>query len=99
MLNADELEIVITPEISHFVNDRYNSRTGLSVRRNEVSTSAYVKNGQTVVLAGLTVEQLNDRSSQVPILGSIPIVRWFFSSTTEQKEDRELVVFLVAEIQ
>lgn len=99
VLNADELEIVITPEISHFVNDRYNSRTGLSVRRNEVSTSAYVKNGQTVVLAGLTVEQLNDRSSQVPILGSIPIVRWFFSSTTEQKEDRELVVFLVAEIQ
>ena len=99
VLNADELEIVITPEISHFVNDRYNSRTGLSVRRNEGSTSAYVKNGQTVVLAGLTVEQLNDRSSQVPILGSIPIVRWFFSSTTEQKEDRELVVFLVAEIQ
>lgn len=99
ILNDQELEIVISPEVSHFVNDKYNSKTGLAVRRNEVSTSVYVQNGQTIVLAGLTVEEQNDRKSQVPILGSIPLVRWFFSNTSEHKTERELVVFIVAEIQ
>lgn len=99
ILNGDELEIIIAPEISHFVNDKYNSKTGLAVRRNEVSTSVYVQNGQMIVLAGLTIEEQSDLKSQVPILGSIPLVRWFFSNSTERVEERELVVFLIAEIQ
>lgn len=99
ILNDEELQIIIHPEISHFVNDKYNAKTGLAVRRNEISTSVYVQNGQTIVLAGLTVEQQSDRKSQVPVLGSIPILRWLFSSTSERMEERELVVFIVAEIQ
>lgn len=99
ILNDQELEIVISPEVSHFVNDRYNGKTGFVVRRNEVSTSVYVQNGQTLVIAGLTLDQELERRSQVPVLGSIPLVRWLFSNKSERVEERELVVFLVAEIQ
>ncbi|NLJ81134.1 MAG: secretin [Firmicutes bacterium] len=99
ILTGEELEIVIAPEVSHFVSDKYNSRTGLIVRRNEVSTSVYVQNGQTLIIAGLTLDQHADVRSHVPVLGKIPVIRWLFSSSTEKTEDRELIVFLVAEIQ
>lgn len=99
VVNGEELEIIVAPEVSHFVSDRQNGRGTLVIRRNEVSTTVYVKDGQTLMIAGLTLEQETSYRSKVPVLGSIPILRWLFSNTSERLEERELIVFLVAEIQ
>ena len=55
----------------------------------------YLEPGQTIVLGGLTRERNRDSQSKVPLLGDIPILGFFFSSTFEEVE-REHVIFAIS---
>lgn len=95
--NSNEIKLKITPEVSHYSGNRLDN-TGFSVRRNEVSTTVYAQNGQTLVLAGMTLEQQSDQQRRVPLIGSIPILRYLFSHEAETKEERELLIFITVDI-
>jgi type II secretory pathway component HofQ len=71
---------------------------GFSVRRSSVTTNVLTENEQTLLLAGMTLQQTADQKSQVPLLGKLPIIRWFFSERSESDEERELLIFVTAEI-
>jgi len=60
----------------------------------EILTTATVPNGQTIVLGGLIVGRNNQEKSGIPILSDIPYLGKLFSTTTNNKDRSELMVFI-----
>jgi general secretion pathway protein D len=57
-------------------------------------TNVQVRDGQTVVIAGLVGDNVDITSTKVPCLGDIPIVGWLFKSETRNTTRTNLLVFL-----
>ena len=81
----------IAPEMSHFVSE---SKSSLVVKQSSVSTTVRLQDGQTAVLAGMTLQESGDQTKKVPILGDIPIIRWLFRTETTRVGDKELLIFV-----
>lgn len=96
VLNGDEVLLDLSPEFSYF---RKESQPDLLVRHNSVSTTVRVQDGQTLVLAGMTVSDDGSYTSKVPILGDIPLLGWLFKRDVRQQSERELLIFVTPEIQ
>ncbi len=60
----------------------------------EILTTATVPNGQTIVLGGLIVGKNNQEKSGIPILSDIPLLGKLFSTTTNNNDRSELLVFI-----
>lgn len=88
---GDEILLSIAPEMSHFVSE---SRSSLVVKQSSVSTTVKLQDGQTAILAGMTLQETGDQSSKVPILGDIPIIRWLFRSDSTRASEKELLIFV-----
>ena len=95
ILANNQIHLTIAPEISHVTDER---REDLVVRRSEMSTSLFLESGETALLAGMTVEDILEQERKVPILGDIPLLRLLFRQTIERQSERELLVFITAEI-
>jgi type II secretory pathway component GspD/PulD (secretin) len=65
---------------------------------NQASTTVIVKDGETFVLGGLITELESDTRSQVPLLGSIPLLGHLFKKTSTSKTRGELLVFVTPKI-
>jgi tetratricopeptide (TPR) repeat protein len=61
-------------------------------------TKVTIKDGQTIVIGGLISEDNTKISKKVPLLGSIPIVGNVFKHTSEDKTNRELLIFVTPHI-
>ncbi len=64
----------------------------------ELSTSVMVKDGQTLVLAGLISQVRKLEKKGLPFLSKIPILGHIFRKTEQEKENRELVIFITPHI-
>ncbi len=62
----------------------------------EVSTTVTIFDGATVVLGGLTREEVVTVNDQVPILGDIPLIGRLFKSKGESRQKRNLMIFVTA---
>lgn len=60
----------------------------------EVDTMIKVNNGQTIVIAGLITDKINDTTKRVPLLGDIPIFGAAFKQVDQEKRKSELVILL-----
>ncbi len=61
-------------------------------------TTVLIKDGATLIIGGLRKEEKVDDSEQIPILGSIPFLGFFFRSATNKVERTELLVMLTPHI-
>jgi pilus assembly protein CpaC len=59
-----------------------------------VRTSVDLKDGESLILAGLLSDEMKKNIQKVPILGDIPIFGALFRSTSEELRERELVFFI-----
>jgi type IV pilus assembly protein PilQ len=53
-----------------------------------------VPDGGTVIFGGVNVTRREKNSTQVPVLGSIPIIGNLFKSSTTSDSDAELLFFV-----
>lgn len=60
----------------------------------EILTTATVPNGQTIVLGGLIVGRNGEEKSGIPILSDIPYLGRLFSTTINNDDRSELMVFI-----
>lgn len=60
----------------------------------EVRTSVQLKDGESLVLAGLLQEETIKSMSKIPFAGDIPILGALFRSTKDDVRERELVFFI-----
>ncbi len=64
----------------------------------EVTTNIMCPDGCSVILGGLIREDVADTISQVPLLGSVPVIGAIFRRKTETLERREIVVVITPHI-
>ena len=57
-------------------------------------TNVQVRDGQTVVIAGLVGDNVDLSTTKVPCLGDIPIVGWLFKSESRNTTRTNLLIFL-----
>lgn len=63
-----------------------------------VTTTLRVRDGQTVVLGGLTSQENSETVQGVPLLMDIPLIGELFKQRTGESTDRELLVVITADI-
>jgi general secretion pathway protein D len=64
----------------------------------QITTSAIVWDGQTIVLGGLISDDVRRQRDKVPILGDIPLLGRFFRSEKNTTAKKNLVVFVTPTI-
>lgn len=64
----------------------------------ETNTVVKVRNGQTIIIAGLLSERKKDEVTSVPFLGKIPLLGIFFSKTEQKNEKTELTIMLTPKV-
>jgi general secretion pathway protein D len=64
----------------------------------EVTTKVTVWDGATLVMGGLTREEVKKTSDKVPILGDIPFIGRAFRSKGETSQKRNLLIFVTANL-
>ena len=70
--------------------------SGIDIITNKraIETTALVDNNQIIVLGGLVDEDTQDSVSNVPVLGSVPILGRLFQSSSKTTVKKNLMVFL-----
>jgi len=102
ILGDDEVVLYLTPVISKLQEPieykmigETNLQIGLPrVKLRQMSTMAKVRSGDLLILGGLINEVSKNDSSEIPLLGKIPWVKWAFKNEIKSKERRELVIIL-----
>lgn len=59
-----------------------------------VKTNVDLREGESLILAGLLSDEMKKNIQKVPILGDIPIFGALFRNTTDELRERELVFFI-----
>ena len=66
--------------------------------RRTVSTQVTVNAGDTVIIGGLIAENAIENRKFVPVLSNLPFIGKIFQSTTIDKEQRELLIFITPNV-
>ena len=64
----------------------------------QVTTNIMCRSGATMVIGGLIREDLSTVSTQIPVLGNLPLVGAVFRQRTEEIDRREVIVLLTPRI-
>lgn len=64
----------------------------------EVSTKVTLWDGATLVMGGLTREEVRQVDDRIPLLGSVPLLGRFFRSKGESAQKRNLLIFVTANL-
>ncbi len=70
------------------------SSTDLITNKRTISTKVMVENGGIIVLGGLISDEVRESKSQVPLLGSIPVLGELFKTRSVDKVKTNLMVFI-----
>ena len=71
----------------------YTAATLLSHRNLELK-NIRIKDGETLVLAGMINEEEQKTIGKVPVLGDLPVVGTLFRTTTSEKKKNEMVIMI-----
>ncbi len=64
----------------------------------EMSTTVTVSDGATIVMGGMTRDEVDSVNDKVPVLGDIPLLGRLFQSKAETSEKRNLLIFVTANL-
>lgn len=64
------------------------------VASRESTTTALIKDGQTVVIGGLKKQDVTQQVNKIPLLGDLPLLGFLFKSEGETTINSELVIFI-----
>ncbi len=94
------ISMKIRPEVSS-VTQYYETAEGEKipiVDTSQVETAVEVKDGITVILAGLIKDEKDDLTQGFPVISRIPILGHLFKSTYKKTLKKELVIFITPKI-
>jgi type II secretory pathway component GspD/PulD (secretin) len=92
-----EITLNIRPQVSNI--SELDPQTGLPVlSTRETSTTVRVKDGETVMIGGLTQRQSEDRVNKIPLLGDLPLLGGLFRSRSRSTVTSDLLVFITPHI-
>ncbi len=69
-----------------------------SIDTNSVNTQVRVKDGSTILVGGIYVDDQQKVEEQIPLLGDIPYLGWLFKSQSTKTAKKELLIFITPRI-
>lgn len=72
--------------------------SSINTFKREANSTIIVKSGEPIVLGGYKTQETNSTRYKFPVLGSLPILKSFFSKKEKTTEDVELVLILTPRI-
>ena len=93
-ISADGLVRLVVEQTTENVADSIEDASDIVTNKREIKTTVLADDGETIVLGGLITEDYRINRSQVPLLGDIPYLGRLFSSESETRVKRNLLVFL-----
>jgi MSHA biogenesis protein MshL len=107
---TEGLVLSVTPQISadgiiHMnINPSITERTGVATSRlgdqvpiisvRETDTLVRVRQGETIVIAGLMQDRASTDTAKVPLIGDVPVVGNLFKRTEKSRRKTDLVILL-----
>jgi len=92
------IRMEIHPELSTGSVDVEGGFTLPNKETTQVTSNIMVRDGCTVVIGGLMRDETKVTASQIPLLGSLPMVGAAFRSTSEELGRREIIVLITPRI-
>jgi type IV pilus assembly protein PilQ len=71
---------------------------GFNFSKQKADNQLLVNDGETAVIGGLTVTQVNKTKSGIPLLSGLPIIGKLFSFTSESENRRDLIILVTPRI-
>jgi type IV pilus assembly protein PilQ len=69
-----------------------------AINKRKAQTEVLIKEGERLVIGGVTTNLDVDETRKVPLFGDIPVLGWLFKTTASQTTGRELVVFITPSV-
>ena len=88
----------LKPDYSTIKSSDPSGRYTLLTRRNLELENVRVKDGETLVLAGMIQEDERHSTTKVPVLGDLPLVGPFFRRSSGDSSKEELVILITPHI-
>ena len=95
---TSEGEVLMSLSAERSSADLAPSDVGVVFRRQQAESRLLVKDGESVVIAGLTVTERGEVVSGIPLLMHLPLVGRLFRSRTESIARRDLVIMVTPKI-
>jgi len=92
------IRMEVHPELSTGTVDVEGGFTLPNKETTQVTSNIMVRDGCTVVIGGLMRDESKVTSSQIPLLGSLPMIGPVFRSTSEELGRREIIVLITPRI-
>ena len=96
-INQDNVILKIKPSVSSAA-ERDKKDIAPTVTKSEAETVVSIKNKETLILGGLIQTRQEKVVKKIPLLGSIPLLGYLFSSRSWVTKRSELVIFLTPTI-
>jgi type II secretory pathway component GspD/PulD (secretin) len=101
-INADDyLSIVIKPEVSSitsFFPDSASDQRVPVIETANAESTVLVKDGTTIIIAGMIKDTKSHSVNRVPVLGHLPVLGRLFSNESDEIQRTETIVFLTPRI-
>ena len=94
------ISMKVRPEVSS-ATQTYKTSTGNTipiVETSEAQTSILVKDGATIIIAGLMKDEKTKNVNKIPLIGNIPFLGALFRNSIDETKKTELVIFMTCKI-
>ncbi|NWO06352.1 MAG: type II secretion system secretin GspD [Alteromonadaceae bacterium] len=88
------VRLVVEQTTEDISTTNVSGASDLITNKREIKTTVLADDGETVVLGGLIKDDYQVNKNKVPLLGDIPVLGRLFSSESESRVKRNLLVFL-----
>ena len=88
------MDITVTKDTADYSRTTRNP----PINKREAKTKLMVKNGETVVIGGIIVDEKSKSINRVPALHRIPLLGWLFKNYEVSDTKLELLIFLTSNI-
>ena len=98
---ADALQLKIQPEVSSLDFANAITFSGFvipAIRTRRAETTVNVRDGQSLIIAGLIQNDTAKLVKKIPVLGDIPILGELFKTRSFQNNETELVIIITPQI-
>ncbi len=80
------------------VDDTRNVQGNPYIYKKQTDTTLIVKDGETIVISGLTKKKSQDANRGIPGLKNIPVLGWLFKGEDTTEAMEEVLIFITPRI-
>jgi general secretion pathway protein D len=95
---SGRVQLEIEQEVSAVVKTTTSNIDSPTIQQRRVMTTVVVNDGEVLALGGMIQDQASRTSSQIPILGDLPVLGAMFSDRNSSVKKTELIILITPRV-